>query len=114
MTDPTDLIVQATFLGADDKRFAAEKKRKRAPRVELPAIPDGPCCARCANWKPDTDPDDFGVCLALATVAERVTFGPERGTVVSIEQAIQQADWAFDYLSTRGFFAGCRLFAAKN
>lgn len=107
MADPTDLIVQATFMGEDDKRFAKEKTRRAAPKVVEPLVPAGPCCLRCANWKPPAKHDDFGVCLVLAAVQERSTFGPERGTIVAVEHALTQVDWSWNYLPTKPYLVGC-------
>lgn len=110
MSHPSDPVAQVTFLGADDIQFKREKARKSAPRIRPPEIPDGPCCHRCANWARPDDADDFGTCRLLVFVEEKVTFGPERGTVFHIDQAMKQGEWGWDYLPTRGGFAGCSLY----
>lgn len=114
MPDPTDLIIQATFMSEDDKRFAKERGRKSTPKPTVPVLPDGPCCARCEHWKAPGSHDEFGTCLMLATVGERTTFGPERGTIVAVELALQQVDWAWDYLATKPYLAGCSRFSAAQ
>lgn len=107
MKHPSDVTAQMTFLTEDEKRFRREKERKRRPKVVLPDLPDGPCCARCRRWRNDGDADDYGICLSLVVVSERIRMGPERGTVFSAKDAMQQYEWPWEYLSTRGFFAGC-------
>lgn len=113
LTDPVDLTIQKTFLGEDDKQFAKAKARKSQPKAPTPSIPDGPCCLRCRNWDPPGSHDDFGHCRALVTVEERTTFGPERGTVVAVEAAVQQAEWSWVYLPTKPYFAGCSRFVRQ-
>ena len=114
MRHPSDVVAQTTFLSEDDKRFAKEQRRKRSPRVVLPTTPDGPCCARCQRWRKPDDPGDFGICLSLVSVTEHISMGPERGTVLSSKEAMQQYDWPWEYLPTRGFFAGCSQYVSSE
>ena len=111
---PPDHAAQSTFMAPDDKAFRREQKRKRAPKPDLPSVPDGPCCFRCENWRAPGKDDDFGVCTALAVVAEKVKFGAERGTVVSIEWAMQQADVPCDHLRTKAYMDGCSRYAERR
>lgn len=114
MRHPSDAVAQATFLAVDDKQFRRERERKRRPKVVLPQLPDGPCCARCQRWRHDGDPDDFGICLSLVIVTERIGTGPERGTFFSAKEAMQQYVWPWEYLPTRGFFAGCSQYVEAS
>lgn len=114
MSHPSDHAAQATFLSPDDKAFRREQKRKRAPKAEPPPIPDGPCCLRCGNWRAPGKDDDFGICTALAVITEKVKFGAERGTVVSIEWAMQQADVPCDHLRTKAYMDGCSRYAERR
>ena len=106
----SDISAQMTFLGEDDKRFRREQERRRRPRDKLPNVPDGPCCLRCRHWQEPGSHDDFGVCTMLAFVTVKVGIGPERGTIVSVDEAMQQDEYGFEYLPTRGFLAGCSLY----
>jgi hypothetical protein len=115
MTHPSDLIAQKTFLGPDEIAFQKAQKRKRSPKVQLPKVlPGGPCCARCQNWIAPEESDDFGACTSLTVVTEKVSFGPERGSIFSTDQAMKQSDWAWESMATRGFFAGCSLFRSNG
>lgn len=114
MSHPSDRSAQITFMGKDDIQFQKAQKRKRAPKDPTPNVPDGHCCLRCANWRPDVDPNDFGACVALVFVETKVPMGPERGTVFSLEQAMQQDEWAFDYLPTKPYMVGCSLFHERK
>lgn len=105
---PSDAVAQKTFLGPDDKRFLSDKKRRRAPKIELPAIPDGPCCARCANWEAP-DEDGFGQCREVVIVEDG--YADTRRAITRTE-ARSLFLFGGDPLRTRGFFAGCRLFVA--
>lgn len=106
----SDEMAQKTFLGPDDKRFLAEKKRKRAPKAELPAIPDGPCCARCANWEAPND-DGFGQCREVVIVDDGHA---DTRRAMTRAEARELFLFGGDPLRTRGFFEGCRLFAAQE
>lgn len=110
MSHPSDATAQKTFLGEDDRRFLAEKKRKRAPKAALPDIPDGPCCARCANWYPP-DEDGFGQCREVVIVEDGHA---DTRRAMTREEARSLFLFGGDPLRTRGFFEGCRLFAAKE
>ena len=108
---PSDLVAQATFLGADDKVYRRERKRRNAPKVALPSLPDGPCCARCGQWQAPADPDDHGECRA--TVVQVDGFADER-RVYTRAEAMALLRMGVEPLATRGFFAGCSLFEVRG
>ncbi len=111
MTDPhpSDLVAQRAFLGEDDKRFRRDRTRRRAPKPDLPDLPDGPCCARCRHWEPPFEADDFGRCREA--VVEIDGFA-DRRRVLTRAEAVAGFLFGVEPLPTRGFFAGCSLFAA--
>lgn len=94
--------------------FLAEKKRKRAPRDPLPAIPDGPCCFRCRNWHPPGKQDDFGRCRVAVVVREREPGGPEKGTLMPHKEATERMLMGWDFMSVRGFAPACSQYRSKE
>lgn len=109
----TDVAAQTAFIGMseDDVAFRKEKRRKYGPKVELPSIPDGPCCLRCRNWLAPDD-DDFGSCQKLVTIRAATPGSPERGYTASIEDALSEPAWSWEFMRTRPAFAACSRFAS--
>lgn len=108
---PSDISAQRTFLGEDDKRWIAEKKRQRAPKVELPSIPDGPCCVRCQNWERPQDSKDFGECRVIVAEVDGPTSARR---VMTREQAQAEFLIGVEPLRVRGFAAPCSRYQAKG
>lgn len=105
---PSDLTAQMSFLSVDDKRFREDRKRRRRKPDPLPDVPDGPCCLRCRNWRPPGPHDDFGECRVLQVLLDRAPGSAEKGTIVSVEEAIERYyGTPREDLRTRAFFAGC-------
>lgn len=105
---PSDISARKTHKGIDDLRYEREQKQKRAPKQKLPAIlPDGPCCARCANWHPPEGGEPFGLCREAVVLD---SFLPERRIVMTRDEAQRTGELNWQYLPTRGFMAGCSLY----
>lgn len=104
---PSDITAQKTFLGPDDIAFRNHQKRKRAPKDALPSIPDGPCCARCANWQRPDNGDEFGMCREVVV---DMSVGTDVRRFVTRKEAREQFVIWTDPMATRGFFAACSLF----
>lgn len=111
MNHPSDATAAKTFLGPDDRKFLAEKKRKRAPKDPLPDVPDGPCCYRCRNWHPPGTQDDFGRCRVAGY---DVTRPPKERPVITKAEAEEQFVMGFDFMHVRGFAPACSLFEGKE
>lgn len=107
----SDITAAKTFLGPDDKAFLAEKRRRRAPRDPLPAIPDTPCCARCRNWHPPGKQDEFGRCRVAGYDA---TVPAKERPLITKQEAEEGMVMGFDYMSVRGFAPACSLFRGKE
>jgi len=108
---PSDISAQRSFLGEDDIRFAKERKRKRAPKPELPSMPDGPCCGRCAHWERPTDDDGFGQCRAIVVQID----GPsDKRLVMTREEAAAQFMLGVDPLRTRDFAPPCSRYVERR
>lgn len=108
---PSDISAQRSFLGEDDIRFKKERKRKSAPKPELPAMPDGPCCGRCAFWERPTGDDAFGQCREIVAEFE----GPsDRRRVLTRDEAAKQFMLGVEPLRTRDFAPACSRYAERR
>lgn len=123
----TNAVIQATFLGVDDKAYKREQRdthllaSAKLTAVNQP-IPAGPCCARCLNWTPPYLKTPYGECNVLSVLTRNAKNGsdrdgvvvyPERGEIVAHDEADDCA-WETVPLPTGAQFAGCSLFICKE
>lgn len=108
---PSDVSAQRSFLGEDDIRFRRERKRKRAPKQDLPSMPDGPCCGRCRSWERPDAGDDFGQCREVVVQLD----GPaDKRRVMTREEAAALFELGVDPLRTRDFAPACSRYAERR
>lgn len=112
---PSDVSAQIALLGhtEDDIRWKKERRRKyKAKEVVSDELPEGGCCARCANWTKPGESDDFGHCMKLVTVMSKpASFGPERGVTLGVEDVMKPVDFDWQFMRTRPSFEACSRFA---
>lgn len=100
-------LIRRTAPGKDDDAWVKERQIKLRSRLrETPAVPDGPCCQRCAHWRAPGRSDDFGECRR-ALVVTRGSGKFERGTVVTVAEAAQLYGLEGEPMRTKPWFAGC-------
>ena len=84
--ETTDDVWRKTFQSEDEKQFAKEQARRRAPKVKTFPVPEtGACCDRCRHFRRPTAEDAFGECGFL--VITLVPYGSvEKGTILSARE----------------------------
>lgn len=106
--------VQVGFFGDDDRTFAKEQSRKRAPKPVLPAaLPDGPCCGRCGHWRRPESVGGFGECAITCVVTGRLYGAVEssaNGSALTVDEAVSDPGIEWEPLRTKGFAEGCRWY----
>lgn len=113
----TDDVVRMTLDGTDDKAFRREK-RDRRKKLPEPPTPVGECCACCRHWSPprqkasnsEAKKDVYGTCGALLVVTKREPNGPEKGQVVTPQQAARFWAGEADSLRTTAGYQACMAY----
>lgn len=104
----TDVVTQATFLGADDRK----RERERAGHRKKTALPDaiaGPCCSRCGLWRSPEPGEAYGECRFLVIV---LSYRADEREVLSWMDAHERGAERTEPLRTAAGFV-CSAFREK-
>ena len=96
----------------DDAKSARKKGRHATPKVP-DALPPGPCCGRCPNWRPPlTDKDPFGICIEVGCLTQRVG-KLEKSTLVPVETLKDRGIYCWEPMRVRDWAPACSRYAGS-